>query len=81
MIASAAMSLSSFLVVTDAPCLRIVHASVGTEAMATLPWSLVPSVFVPFFLIAHAIVRAQHRERMSKATTRQMSSGRLSPAR
>src|SRR5713101_982234 len=44
--------------------LQLIHAGVGTEAMTTLPWSLVPSVLVPFFLIAHAIVFAQLRARI-----------------
>ena len=38
--------------------LQLIHAGVGTTAMTTLPWSSVPSVLVPFFLIAHAVVFA-----------------------
>jgi hypothetical protein len=49
--------------------LQLIHAGVGTEAMTTLPWSLVPSVLVPFFLIAHAIVFAQLRARILAKTT------------
>jgi hypothetical protein len=62
--------------------LQIIQAGVGTAAMTTLPWSLVPSVLVPFFLIAHAIVFAQLRARIPHETTaRPISTGGLSPAR
>src|SRR5215471_56624 len=46
--------------------LQLIHAGVGTAAMTTLPWSLAPSVLVPFFLIAHAIVFAQLRANFSE---------------
>jgi hypothetical protein len=39
--------------------LQLIHAGVGSEAMQHLPFSLVPTVLVPFFLITHAIVAAQ----------------------
>jgi hypothetical protein len=43
--------------------LQLIHAGVGTAAMQTLPWAFVPSVLVPFFLIAHGIIFAQIRAR------------------
>jgi len=39
--------------------LQVVHAGVGSLAMQYLPYCLVPTVLVPFFLITHAIVAAQ----------------------
>ena len=32
--------------------LQLIHAGVGTAAMTTLPWPLVPSVLVPFSVTA-----------------------------
>ena len=39
--------------------LQILHVGVGSEAMQSLPFSLVPTVLVPFYLITHAVVAAQ----------------------
>lgn len=39
--------------------LHIIHMGVGSQAMQALPFSLVPTVLVPFYLITHAIVAAQ----------------------
>jgi hypothetical protein len=39
--------------------LQLIHAGVGSEAMQHLPFCLVPTVLVPFYLITHAIVAAQ----------------------
>jgi hypothetical protein len=39
--------------------LQLIHASVGSAAMQYLPYCLVPTVLVPFYLITHAIVAAQ----------------------
>jgi len=39
--------------------LQLIHAGVGSEAMQYLPYCLVPSVLVPFYLITHAVVAAQ----------------------
>jgi hypothetical protein len=41
--------------------LQLIHAGVGSEAMQHLPFCLVPTVLVPFYLITHAIVAAQLR--------------------
>src|SRR5690348_4294360 len=40
----------------------------GPFAMLTLPWSLIPTVLVPFYLILHGIVFAQLRQ--TRATSR-----------
>jgi hypothetical protein len=39
--------------------LQILHVGVGSEAMQSLPFSLVPTVLAPFYLIVHAVVAAQ----------------------
>jgi hypothetical protein len=39
--------------------IQLIHAGVGSEAMQYLPYCLVPTVLVPFYLITHAIVAAQ----------------------
>jgi hypothetical protein len=38
---------------------QLIHAGVGSEAMQYLPYCLIPTVLVPFYLITHAIVAAQ----------------------
>jgi hypothetical protein len=38
---------------------QLIHAGAGSEAMQYLPYSLVPTVLVPFYLITHGIVAAQ----------------------
>jgi hypothetical protein len=38
---------------------QLIHAGVGSAAMQYLPYCLVPTVLVPFYLITHAIVAAQ----------------------
>jgi hypothetical protein len=42
---------------------QLIHAGVGSEAMQYLPYCLIPTVLVPFYLITHAIVAAQLRAR------------------
>ena len=39
--------------------LQLLHFGVGSEAMQALPFCLVPTVLVPFYLITHGIVAAQ----------------------
>jgi len=43
----------------DGSPLQLIHAGVGSEAMQYLPYCLVPTVLVPFYLITHATVAAQ----------------------
>jgi hypothetical protein len=35
---------------------QLIHAGVGTAAITTLPWALIPTVLVPFFLIDHTVI-------------------------
>jgi len=39
--------------------LQLIHAGVGSEAMQQLPYCLVPTVLVPFYLITHGVIAAQ----------------------
>jgi hypothetical protein len=39
--------------------LQLIHAGVGSQAIQALPFCLVPTVLVPFYLITHAIVAAK----------------------
>lgn len=41
--------------------LQFVHDGAGSGAMASLPWSIVPTFLVPLFLIGHGIVFAHVR--------------------
>jgi hypothetical protein len=43
--------------------LQLLQAGVGPEAMQFLPWALIPTVLVPYWLIAHGIIFAQLRAR------------------
>jgi hypothetical protein len=47
--------------ITSAPGspLQLIHIGVGSDAMQYLPFCLVPTVLVPFYLITHAIIAAQ----------------------
>lgn len=38
---------------------QLIHAGAGSQAMQYLPFCLVPTVLVPFYLITHGIVAAQ----------------------
>jgi hypothetical protein len=38
--------------------LQIIHAGQGSEAVQMLPWSLIPTVLVPMFLIVHGVIFA-----------------------
>jgi hypothetical protein len=51
--------------------LQIFHAAPGSEAMQYPPWSFVPTVLVPFWLVLHVIIWAQLRRlaKLSPATT------------
>ena len=41
--------------------LQLIEAGAGSEAIVHLPWSLIPTVLVPFYLILHGIIFAQLR--------------------
>lgn len=38
---------------------QLLHVGVGSQAMQALPFSLIPTVLVPFYLITHALIAAQ----------------------
>ena len=46
--------------------LQLIHAGAGSAAIQALPWSLIPTVLVPLFLIGHGIVFAHARAAASK---------------
>jgi len=48
--------------------LQFLHVGVGSEAMQYLPFALVPTVLVPFFLITHGVVAAQLLARRRERT-------------
>jgi hypothetical protein len=39
--------------------IQIFGETVGSEAMWSLPWSNIPTLLVPFYLITHGIIFAQ----------------------
>jgi hypothetical protein len=41
--------------------IQLIQAGVGSAAITTMPWVLIPTVLVPFFLITHAVIFAQLR--------------------
>jgi hypothetical protein len=47
--------------------LQLIHAGVGSQAMQQLPFCLVPTVLVPFYLITHGIIAAQLRAARASA--------------
>jgi hypothetical protein len=50
---------------TNGSTLQLIHAGAGSAAIQHLPWSLIPTVLVPFYLIAHGIIFAQLRARVA----------------
>jgi len=62
---TADLVLAFFFGVTSAEGspLQLFHSSPGSAAMQYLPWSFVPTVLVPLYLIMHAVVWAQLRTR------------------
>jgi len=62
---TADLVLAIFFGVTSAEGapLQLFHSPPGSAAMQYLPWSFVPTVLVPLYLIMHAIVWAQLRAR------------------
>lgn len=47
--------------------LQLIHAGAGSAAIGQLPWSLIPLLLVPCFMIGHVIVFAQMREGTERA--------------
>lgn len=48
---------------TNGSTLQLISAGSGAAAMQFLPFSLVPTVLVPFYLLTHAVIFAQLAER------------------
>ena len=57
--------------------LQVIHAGIGSTAMTTLPWAIIPLVLVPTYLIGHALVFAHVR---AAATERRSSQPSLARA-
>jgi hypothetical protein len=47
--------------------LQLIFAGEGSAAVQHMPWLLIPTVLVPFYLITHGIVFAQLRQRRATA--------------
>ncbi len=49
--------------ITSAPgsALQLIHAGIGSAAMTTLPWALIPLVLVPTYLVGHALALVRLR--------------------
>lgn len=64
--------------------LHLINAGVGSQAMQFLPFSLVPTVLAPFYLIVHGVVAAQlldqRRRRQAAGAIRDGHSGRIATA-
>lgn len=57
--------------------LQLIHAGVGSNAVTTLPWALIPLVLVPTYLVGHVIVFAHAR---AQAASGALGSQRLARA-
>ncbi|MEX0954333.1 MAG: hypothetical protein WDZ83_03865 [Rhizobiaceae bacterium] len=42
--------------------LQMIEQGAGSDAVLGLPWSIIPTVLVPFYLITHGIIFAQSRQ-------------------
>ena len=47
--------------------LQIIHAGEGSQAVQMLPWSLIPTVLVPMYLIVHGIIFAKLAQASQRA--------------
>ena len=48
---------------SNGSALQVIFAGEGSAAVQHMPWLLIPTVLVPFWLIAHGIIFAQLRQR------------------
>lgn len=55
------VAVSLGIVSANGSPLQLIHAGAGSAAMQALPWSVVPTVLVPAYLVLHAVVYAQLR--------------------
>jgi len=67
------------LTTADGSPIQLLHVGVGSEAMQHLPFSLVPTVLVPFYLITHWIVWRQLAARRRESRADAQSSARVTP--
>jgi hypothetical protein len=47
--------------------LQLIHAGAGSAAVQLLPWALIPTVLVPFYLLTHGIILARLLARRANA--------------
>jgi hypothetical protein len=50
--------------------LQLIHAGAGSAAVQSLPWVLIPTVLVPFYLITHGVIFAQLAARKADSAFR-----------
>lgn len=50
--------------------IQIIEAGAGSDAMVRLPWILIPTVLVPFYVILHGVIFAQLRSRGARLAPR-----------
>jgi hypothetical protein len=60
--------------------LQLIHAGAGSAAMQGLPWSIVPTVLVPAYLVLHAVIYAQLRRAGHAAHAARPAAARGLPA-
>jgi len=53
------------VVSADGSPLQMIYAAGGSGAIQALPWALIPTVLVPFYLIVHGVIFLQLRETAS----------------
>ena len=49
--------------------LQLIHAGEGSQAVQMMPWSLIPTVLVPMFLIVHAVIFARVADASSRSAS------------
>jgi hypothetical protein len=57
------VAVSLGVVSRDGSPVQLLHVGVGSTAITHLPWSLIPTALVPFFIVMHAVIFAQLRAR------------------
>ena len=49
--------------------LQLIHAGEGSQAVQMMPWSLIPTVLVPMFLIVHAVIFVRLADASSRSAS------------
>jgi hypothetical protein len=57
--------------------LQLIHMGVGSEAIQYLPYCLIPTVLVPFYLITHAIIAVQLRAQRTAHSEDRLATGQV----